>query len=540
MFSLIVAINNESLIGVYEYGYHTIPWPLIKEDMNFFRTTTTKTTLESNQNAIIVGYNTWNSLPNLYRKNSKRFNIVVARNSESNIPSRNVAFVENFDAALEMAKTRLNIENIYVIGGSAIYHTALQHSQLDKIFLTKLDISYPKENIVDHKCYFPLSTHSIQDAVNLGIITEDTDADADADTDADTDADADTNTVKIKSDLTKNINFSIKQFKVTGNFSEFYAQQPKNSRIVTAATDTQNLIQLYSSQEQQYLELVKEIMTNGVSKQTRNGLTKSIFGYQMKFDLSKGYPISTVKKSYPKCIFEELIWIMRGQTDAKILEKKNVNIWKKNSTKEYLEKYQLPYEEGDIGPGYGFQMRHYGATYVDCSTDYTGQGVDQLDECINLIKNNPDSRRIIIDLWNCADVKKQALPSCHCMYNFGVDFDHDNSNSNSKGKLNCHLIQRSWDVLLGWNTTTAALLTYLLAHHCNLDPGILVHSITDAHLYVSHIESGAIDKLLARNPRQLPKLKFLTTKANITDYEFEDLMIDGYYPCPPIAAEMVA
>jgi thymidylate synthase len=233
------------------------------------------------------------------------------------------------------------------------------------------------------------------------------------------------------------------------------------------------------------------------------------------------------------------MWMLRGQTDTKILEQKNVNIWKKNSTKEYLKQYGLPYAEGDIGPGYGFQMRHYGAEYIDCKTDYTNQGMDQLTECINLLNTNPLSRRIMIDLWNPADVHKQALPPCHCIYNFGVDLYAEPIDS-MRGKLNCHLFQRSWDVLLGWNTTTAALLTYLLAHHCNLDPGIVVHSISNAHLYNEHIESGVVDKLLLRKPRLFPKLNFLRRKENIVDYEFEDLVIDGYYPSPAISANLVA
>jgi len=257
--------------------------------------------------------------------------------------------------------------------------------------------------------------------------------------------------------------------------------------------------------------------------------------------LSKGFPILTVKRCYPRLIFEELMWMIRGHTNVKLLQEKNVRIWDKNSSKDFLDKYHLPYEEGDIGPGYGFQMRHYGAEYTNCLADYSGQGVDQLAECINLINKDPHSRRIIMNLWNPCDIKKMTLPPCHLVYNFGVDlYDEPNAITGKRGRLNCHLLQRSWDVVLGWNTSTAAMLTFLIANHCDLDPGYLVHSITDVHLYKNHIESGCVDKMLERTPRILPMLKIINQKSNIGDYQYEDLVIENYYPCPSIHFELIA
>ena len=351
----------------------------------------------------------------------------------------------------------------------------------------------------------------------------------------------------------KNINFCFKRYQLTNNFYYVFPRMFTPDRILTISYGT--ILPSFDriDGEYQYLDLVRSIIERGIYKQTRNAITKSIFGYQMKYNLADGYPISTLKKSYPKAIFEELMWMIRGQTNVKILQEKNVNIWNKNSSKEFLQQMKLPYEEGDIGPGYGFQMRYYGAKYVNCLADYRGQGVDQLQQCIDLINNDPHSRRIIIDLWNPADVPLMVLPCCHCWYNFSVDlYDSSindpnggpeallNSCEGKRGKLNCHLIQRSWDVLLGWNTTTAALFTYLLAHHCNLDLGLLVHSISDAHLYKEHIDSGAVAKLLARTPRKMPSLDIVNTRASIEDYEFTDMVIENYYPCPPITAEMIA
>jgi len=521
-FSIVVATNNDSLIGIREYGEYTLPWPMIKEDMDFFRRITCQTHEPSQINAIIIGYNTWLTLPNIYKKNIKRKNIIISRSFSTDKITGTEKYVESLDDALSYASTISNLDNIYVIGGAAIYDIALGHPLLDTIYLTYIKHSYPADNEIEQQIYFPLTHTHLNDFVaNNSLVLA---------------------SVSDKyNDIGKNICFNFKKYVCTEKFREIYAATKKNQRIIYSKQCT-TLINSDKDDigEFQYLTLIKTIMSKGIFKQTRNAITKSIFGYQLRYDLAEGYPISTVKKSYPKTIFEELMWMIRGQTNVKKLQEKNVHIWDKNSTKEYLEKYNLPYEEGDIGPGYGFQMRYFGAKYLDCHADYHGQGVDQLNECINLINNDPHSRRIIIDLWNCVDVPKMSLPACHINYNFGVDLYDKPLASGTKGKLNCHLLQRSWDVLLGWNTTTAALLTYLLAHHCNLNPGILVHSITDAHLYKEHIDSGAINKLLNRRPRKFPSIKFIKKHDSIEKYEFNDLVIENYYPCPPIIAGMIA
>jgi dihydrofolate reductase / thymidylate synthase len=520
MFDLIVAINNDGLIGVKEYGEFSIPWPMLSGDMNFFRTKTTITTNQTQVNAIIVGYNTWKTLPNIYKKNTKRLNIIVSRpdTGTENIHGGGI-YTNTFENALTIANQNANVDDIYVIGGAAIYDTALAHPLLRTIYLTHVLDTYPKENVVEQKIYFPLNPTMIDKLVDDGFLIS-------------------INAQKIH-DTGKNIFYTIKTFNTTNLFSQMYFSMKKLQRICAyepGSALTKNL----TTGEYQYLNLIKTIMDNGIYKKTRNDITKSIFGYQLIYNLSEGYPLPTVKKSYPKTIFEELMWMVRGQTNVKILQQKNIHIWDKNSSKEYLSKNNLPYDEGDIGPGYGFQMRHYGASYTNCSADYNGQGKDQLKECIHLLNNDPHSRRIIINLWNPTDINRMCLPVCHVIYNFGVDLYDKPNQFGTKGKLNCHLFQRSWDVLLGWNTTTAALLTYILANHCDLDPGILVHSITDAHLYKTHIDMGAVDKLLGRTPRKTPTLKILRKHNNIEDYVFEDLVIENYYPAPSIIAELVA
>ena len=522
-FNIITAINDAAEIGVKEYGQYSLPWPMIAEDMNFFFNTTSELLSETQVNAIIVGYNTWTTLPPSYRKNKKRITIVISRTAEIDKPLNDEIFVKTFNDALTYASLINNLNEIFVIGGAVIYDLAFRHPMLDKIYLTHIRNSYPVENVVEHIIHFPISNWHFKAYVLANFLKL-------------------IHKSENKLDAGKNIWYRFKTYQVcNSNFHIAYGRTPKNERIKHFDNKMEHM-ELYGDniEEYQYLNLVRTIMEKGIIKNTRNGITKSIFGYQLKFDLEQGYPIATVKKSFPKSIFEELMWMVRGQTDVKKLQEKGVNIWNKNSTKEFLQKNGLPYEEYDIGAGYGFQMRHYGAEYVDCKTNYAGKGTDQLQMCIDLINSNSDSRRILIDLWNCSDINKMALPPCPLVYNFGVDKYDQPNQFGKKGKLNCHMFQRSWDVLLGWNTATAALLTYLLAHHCDLDPGILVHSISDAHLYDSHIQSGAIDKLLDRKPRRAPKLSFRGKHANIEDYEFKDVVIEGYYPCPPIVADMVA
>lgn len=515
-FNLIVAMDNQSTIGVREYGIDSLPWPQLKPDMDFFRTQTCKTESHGQRNAIIIGYNTWKTLPTAYRTNPCRYNIVISRDYQTEKPTHGETYQPHFEAALTHASELPFLHEIYVIGGGAVYDTALRFPGLKRIYLSHIQTDYPVWCQVDMLICFPLRHSHLEEMTENRILKKESES-----------------SVYV---ATRDITCRFVCYEVTSTVFIDYYLALRVPRIQLSVT------QVVETPEAQYLDLVREIYFNGVKKTTRNGATRSIFGYQLKYDLMQGYPISTVKRSYPKAIFEELMWMIRGETDTKILEAKNVNIWKKNSTKEFLRSRNLPYREGDIGPGYGFQMRHQGATYVSCETDYSNQGVDQLFECIMQLQNDPTSRRIIIDLWNSADIDKMALPCCHVIYNFGVDlYDYQQQQETGyRGKLNCHLFQRSWDVLLGWNTTTAALFTYLLAHHCNLQPGTLVHSITDAHLYESHIDSGAIYQLLNRCPRMMPRLTFLERHDRIESYEYIDMCLKDYYPNPPISADMVA
>lgn len=258
----------------------------------------------------------------------------------------------------------------------------------------------------------------------------------------------------------------------------------------------------------QYLDLLKYIQQNGTIKGDRTGTgTKSVFGYQMKFDLKEGFPLLTTKKVHLKSIIYELLWFISGDTNIKYLKDHGVSIWD-----EWAD------ENGDLGPVYGHQWRSYPSP--------DGGSIDQLSNVIDQIKNNPDSRRMIVCAWNPAEVDKMALPPCHSMFQFYV----------ADGKLSCQLYQRSGDVFLGvpFNIASYALLTMMVAQVCHLEPGTFVHTLGDAHIYSNHFEQVATQ--LSREPRALPKMMINPDVKSIFDFQYEDFTLEGYDPWPAIKA----
>lgn len=280
-------------------------------------------------------------------------------------------------------------------------------------------------------------------------------------------------------------------------------------------------------EELQYLNLIKKVIDIGSSKKDRTGTgTKSLFGEKMVFDLKYQFPLLTTKRVFWKGVVLELLWFLQGKTDSKILSKNGVKIWDKNGTLEFMKTLGITRNEGDLGPVYGFQWRHFGAEYIDCYTDYTGKGIDQVKYILDELKNNPDSRRLIINSWNCSDLSKMALPPCHTMCQFYV----------SNGELSCQLYQRSADLGLGvpFNIASYALLTYIFAKQLDLIPGQFIHILGDTHVYNNHIEP--LKEQLLRSPRNFPTLTF--DKRYLEDYSFEDFIITGYNPDKPIKMDM--
>ncbi|XOV95205.1 MAG: thymidylate synthase [Bacteroidota bacterium] len=260
----------------------------------------------------------------------------------------------------------------------------------------------------------------------------------------------------------------------------------------------------------QYLDLMQHIMDQGVEKSDRTGTgTKSIFGHQMRFDLSEGFPCITTKKLHLRSIIHELLWFIKGDSNIKYLKDNGVRIWD-----EWAD------ENGDLGPVYGVQWRSWPKA--------DGTTVDQLSQVIDTIKNNPDSRRIIISAWNVGEIENMALPPCHTLFQFYV----------AGGKLSCQLYQRSADVFLGvpFNIASYALFTMMIAQVCDLKPGDFVHTFGDAHLYSNHMEQAKLQ--LSRDPRPLPEMKINPAVNSIFDFTYEDFELVNYDPHPHIKGEV--
>ena len=289
--------------------------------------------------------------------------------------------------------------------------------------------------------------------------------------------------------------------------------------------------------ELKYLNALRNILYEGEVRQTRNAETLSKFGEVLEFDLQEGFPLLTSKKMYWRGIVEELLWFLKSDTDAKRLAEKKVRIWDGNSTREYLDSRGLTeYKEGWCGPIYGYQWRHFNAEYKGPDHDYTGEGVDQLKVCIDLIKNDPTSRRIYMSAWNPCQLDEMCLPPCHISYQFYVE----NANSDlNKRKLSCQMYQRSGDMFLGvpFNIASTALLTSMIADHCGISVGKIRLVIGDAHIYKSHIEQ--VKTQLDRLPTQLPTIKILKKVEDLGDLTSDDIELIDYKSAPGIKANMV-
>lgn len=283
--------------------------------------------------------------------------------------------------------------------------------------------------------------------------------------------------------------------------------------------------------EEQYTQLIKDIIEYGEFVDGRNGRTKTLIGSSMHFPLSNNtIPLLTTKKVAWKTCLKELIWFINGFTDNKILKSQNVKIWNGNSTKEFLEQNNLPYQEDDLGPVYGHQWRHFNADYSDCNTDYSGKGVDQLANIIETLKDESkrSSRRIILSAWNPQQIDKMALPPCHILAQFNV----------VNNKLSCSMYQRSCDVGLGvpFNIASYSFLTHILAKHCDLEAGDFYYHLGNTHIYDDHIEKLKLQ--VENSPFEFPKIYVKNKKHNINDYKIEDIVIENYKSYEKIKMKM--
>jgi len=466
-----------------------LPWNL-PGDMKYFAKVTKgnhhKNLSSETMNAVVMGRKTWNSIPIKFRPLKGRHNVVLTRNpkefiSTNTLPSSVLVATGLSDAWRQLAELGVGVDEIFIIGGSELYERSIKEKYASKVLLTSVDT--PPD--MEFDTYFP--------------------------------------------DVLSGDDSPWKQ--VIDDENELSGGENNGLSYKFLKYERSNL------EEIQYLSLIRKILKDGIVRGDRTGTgTKSLFGAQMRFDLRDGtLPLLTTKSTFWRGVAEELLWFISGSTNANVLKEKKVRIWDGNASKEFLESRGLGHrEEGDLGPVYGFQWRHFGAEYSDMHADYTGKGVDQLAECIDKIKNNPEDRRIIMSAWNPPDLDKMALPPCHLLCQFYVD--------TTANEVSCHMYQRSADMGLGvpFNIASYALLTHLIAHVTGRKPGDLVHSLGDAHVYMNHIEP--LKEQLDRTPRPFPKL-FIDddkkgTPKTIDDFSYQDLYVVGYHHHEKISMKM--
>lgn len=483
-----------------------LPWKLSKE-MSYFKKLTCygHDKNKNMKNAVIMGRKTWESIPKKFRPLSNRLNVVLSNSLTSNDVSSNVILASSLDDALMKIKNQEeDINKVFVIGGEGIFKEALSHDDCEEIFLTQIygdfnncDAFFPKmeEGGGSFRC---LGTPSL---APLGRQTE------------------------------GQVEYEFFHYVKEGQRNN-KTEEELNPALCLSPNSASSKNELSKRHEEyQYLDMIQNILANGIDKGDRTGTgTRSIFGTTMRFSLRDDtLPLLTTKRVFWRGVAEELLWFISGDTNAKTLQDKNIHIWDGNGSREYLDKIGLTdREEGDLGPVYGFQWRHFGAEYKTMHDNYKGAGVDQLVNLVNTLKTNPNDRRMIISAWNPAAFKKMALPPCHMFAQFYV----------ANGELSCQMYQRSADMGLGvpFNIASYALLTRLLAQCTGLKAGDFIHVIGDCHIYKNHIEP--LKEQLKREPTVFPKLKINSNCTDIDGFKYEDFEVVGYKPHKSIKMEM--
>lgn len=532
-FSIVVAADEKGGIG----DGNTIPWN-IPEDMNFFRQKTTelmgkdKTPSPTLRNAVIMGRKTWDSIPQKFRPLCNRLNIILSRSKtteeivseiKSEVPEKakdqegdingscdatGVLVVSGglYDALKLLIQPPYSseIQTVFCIGGSTVYAQALRYplvKHLQVVYLTRVLLSSS-----DCTCFFHFPPEASQEKNTA-------EKEKGKDEACDGAKEAKKKIQTIEWILEKK--GKVEESKANGTKYMFCQYIPRNR------------------DEEQYLNLIRTILDDGITREDRTGVgTISVFGAQMRFSLRDGkIPLLSTKRVFWRGVCEELLWFLRGETNAKLLSEKDIHIWDGNGSRAFLDSRGLThYEEMDLGPVYGFQWRHFGEKYKTCHDCYDRKGVDQIAKLVETIKKNPTDRRLLFTAWNPMALDEMALPPCHLFAQFYVNTD--------KKELSCQLYQRSCDMGLGvpFNIASYALLTILIAKATNLYPGELVHTLGDAHLYLTHVD--ALKKQLKRTPRAFPTLIFNKERGYLEDYQCDDMQILDYNPYPVLKMEM--
>lgn len=494
-FQIVVACTREFGIGL-DGG---LPWRL-PGDMAFFKALTCGTSEPSKRNALVMGRRTWESIPPKFRPLPGRLNVVLSRSAQlCPLSSKEVLVCSSLHSALHLLASppySASVETVFVIGGGQVYKEAVELPGCDAIHMTEIEYSCECDT------FFPMFDKQVFRLWNSSLPV-----------------------------VESNIRYSFTTYVQEG------AQGHENGRkdSVLAEQPGNAVMRLPKSirerhEEYQYLNLIQDIIQNGAEKGDRTGTgTLSKFGCQMRFNLRGSFPLLTTKRVFWRGVLEELLWFISGSTNAKVLQDKGIHIWDGNASRDYLDSLGLTgREEGDLGPVYGFQWRHFGAKYTDMHADYSGQGFDQLADVIEKLRCKPEDRRIILSAWNPADLELMALPPCHMFAQFYV----------VNGELSCQMYQRSCDMGLGvpFNIASYALLTCILAHICDLKPGDFIHVLGDAHVYKNHVEP--LEQQLKNIPKPFPALKINTSKKDIDSLKASDFELIGYDPHKKIAMKM--
>ncbi|XP_030950567.1 bifunctional dihydrofolate reductase-thymidylate synthase-like isoform X3 [Quercus lobata] len=487
-YQVVVAATRD--MGIGKDG--KLPWRL-PSDLKFFKELTMTTSDPGKKNAVVMGRKTWESIPPKYRPLPGRLNVVLARSGNFDIATaEDVVTCGNIPSALKLlaeSPYSLSIERVFIIGGGQILRETLNAPQCAAIHITEIETS------IECDTFIPTIDFSVfQPWYSSPPLVE------------------------------NNIQYSFASYvRVRSSPIEAHASRSKDSNKFEVERFTFLPKMIFERHDEyMYLKLVDEIISSGTQKDDRTGTgTLSKFGCQMRFNLRRSFPLLTTKRVFWRGVVEELLWFISGSTNAKVLQEKGVNIWDGNASRDYLDRIGLSdREEGDLGPIYGFQWRHFGARYTNMHADYTGQGFDQLLDVIDKIKNRPDDRWIILSAWNPSDLNLMALPPCHMFAQFYV----------ANGELSCQMYQRSADIGLGvpFNVASYALLTYMIAQVCGLTPGEFIHIIGDAHVYKTHIMP--LKEQLQKLPKPFPILKINPERKDIDSFVAADFELIGYNP----------
>ncbi len=512
-FKIIVACDSKRGIGL----NGSIPWNLT-DDLKHFKEITTNVPSDMYFefiNMVVMGRKTWDSLPDKFKPLPGRLNVILTSKSPNEIEHHNhdlVRVISDFNQIYECVnylerneettKKIRKVNDIFIIGGQSLYELALNSPYCREIYLTEI---YQNFNCDTYFPNFPIVTHKNKSFQYINtdesIVTD--------------------NGYKL-SEVSE-----IKQDSMNGTHYRFLKYYHVN-RVM-------NMTPWKNYEEEQYLETMENIMTHGYPRIDRTLVGSNFLpGICLKYNIKNQFPISTTKKIVLRWIFEELKLYIMGKTDTNILKKQGITIWDGNTSREFLDKRGLSHlPEGDMGETYGFNFRHFGGQYKDCLTEYDSSvGYDQLANVIHLLKTDPTSRRIIINLWNPATQQNAALPSCLFYYQFCVNPEEK--------ELHCIIHLRSSDYFLAnnWNTCTGTMLTYML---CNLEgidltPGTITVMVSDAHLYKTHMKQ--VCQNLMREPYPYPILKVKEKKKSIEEFSFKDFELIGYTSHPSIRAEM--